>query len=478
MVSRPWSDTSAMRFLFYVAIFVTFAFQNQAFADIYTPVAAKLDHREFSSVLNRYYSEGFKLNGELTEGPKVKGLTSEFSEVSYSAHVNPDFEINRDGLIDIQAEIPFAYFEMRDLKIHHKMVRRVGAAKINIITKIECRYLKISLKDKVVLQTQGHIVSGKPVITQTTLPANLDFQIEGEDCEGPEDFETFLPEIALEWLRSSEGDVEILKFLNEEIIKNFWMDLKKGLEIDFFGRKIYMALLKLTHTEGEFGADIMLRWPAKEKFYLNLQEPITESNLAIKSQDLNYVLKNWVTNGCFDFTFLRSEISGVETLFGNRLYQFFIWPDLRNFNKEASFNLKIKVCFDNFKLNKISSQNVEFLHASQVFIQMNFIGPGSKELPYIFLWSKAAGLINVKTSSDGLNFNLAKSIFDFKFMYHPQMMSWRKSKPSGGPALKTILSFILPELEKLNTPVLANFKELFQSQRISYDQSQSLEFND
>ena len=109
---------------------------------------------------------------------------------------------------------------------------------------------------------------------------------------------------------------------------------------------------------------------------------------------------------------------------------------------------------------------------------MNFIGPGYKELPYIFLWSKAAGLINVKTSREGLSFNLSKSNFDFKFMYHPQMMSWRKSKPSGGPALKTILSFILPELEKLNTPVLENFKELFQSQRISYDQSQSLEFND
>jgi hypothetical protein len=457
---------------------VTFVFQNQALADIYTPVATKLDHKEFSSVLNRYYKEGFKLNGELSEVPKVKGLTAEFSKITYNAHVNPDFEISRQGLIDINAEIPFAYFEMRDLKLQHKMIRRVGSAIVNINTKVECKYLKISLSEKVNLKTNGQILNGKPRISKVNLPENLDFKIEGENCTGPKDFENFLPEIALEWLLSEEGNIEILKFLNEEIIKNFWKDLKKGLEIEFFGRKIYMALLKLTNIEEEFSADIMLRWPAKDKFYLNLQEPISDNTLAIKSQDLNYVLKNWVTNGCFDFTFLRSEISGVETLFGNRLYQFFIWPDLRNFNKEASFNLKVKVCFDSFRINKISVQDVEFLHASQVFIQMNFIGPENKELPYIFLWSKAAGLIKAKTSRDGLSFNLSKSNFDFKFMYHPQMMKWRRSKPSGGPALKTILSFILPELEKLNTPILENFKELFQSQKIIYDQNKNLEFKD
>ena len=287
-----------------------------------------------------------------------------------------------------------------------------------------------------------------------------------------------MPDIALDWLHSPEGEVEILKFLNEEIIASFWKSLKKGLEIDFLGRKIYIALLNLQVIEEETKVNLMIRWPKENKFFLNLKEPETDANFAIKSEDFQDVLKSWVSGGCFDLAFKRNEISGINKLFENRFYQFFVWSDLINFNTKASFNLKIKICVNSIEVVKVSSGEIKFKHNSNVYIQMNFLGSGDKELPYMLFWSKADGHMNLRTTNDGLKFNLSESKFNFKYKYHSEMTKWRKSKPTGGPALGTILSFVLPELEAMNKSVLDDFSEVFKNQKITYDNRNYFELRD
>jgi hypothetical protein len=345
-----------------LAILFTLPIAQLAKADLYTPISVNLNHEEFTTVLNRYFNKGFAIEDSLSEIPKIPGLKASYSKVNYSAQVNPSFNVDSNGRLTIDSDVPFAFFEMHDLKLHHQMVRRVGSVKVNINTKIECEYLKISLKEKIRFEVEGEFIKSKPLIKKALLPSNLDFKIDFKNCIAPKDFENFLPELALEWLNSIDGEKEILKFLNDEIVKNFWVDLKKGLEIEFLGRKIYLALLQINNSNTNFNVNFMVRWPKEDSFYLNMKEPVSLNSLAIKTSDLDLIFKKWITKGCFDLVFFRKDISGIEKLFGNRLYQFFIWGDLANFKKEADFNLKIKICLDDFKLQKVFPKENHIYH--------------------------------------------------------------------------------------------------------------------
>jgi hypothetical protein len=475
---RPWSEEKGMTArLIVLSVFFLFT-SKTSFADIYTPVNVQLDLNEFSSVLNRYFSKGIKVSEKLLEVPKIKGLTAEFANINYEADILPNFTVNSEGQFLIDTEIPMAYFQLDQIKINHKMIKKVGSTKININTSIQCDSLKISLKEKINLKANLVFLKGRPEIQNVVLPDNLDFNVEGDNCFGPKDFEIFLPDIALEWLSSDEGHTQILKFINEEIVSAFWSSIKKGLEINFLGRTIFIALLDIKNTKDNSKVNLMIRWPKEDKFFLNLKDPDTKSNFAIKSSDFNDVLKSWVIGGCFNLNFKRSEISGIEKLFENRFYQLFVWNDLMNFNTKANFNLKIRICVNDIEINKTSSNEIKFKHNSNVYMQMNFLGAGNKELPYMFFWSKADGFMNLRTTKEGLKFNLSDSKFNFKYKYHPDMMKWRKSTPSGGPALSTILSFVLPELETTNISVLDDFKEIFINQKINFDSKNYLELND
>lgn len=439
---------------------------NTSKADIYTPINVSLSVDEFNSVLNRYFENGFNLDDKLTELPKIKGLTATFSEVKYKANIKPRFELDEDSNIKISSFIDLAQFELFDLDLKYKTTRKVGSTKINIRTEIQCEYLKVYLVEDIKYEVSGILEKNKPKIISSYLPNNLDLRIESKNCVGPKDFEVFLPEILLKWLITDDGEKETLSFLNNEVIDTFWTDLKKGIEVDFFGRPLFFALLNFQQINGDFKVNLMVRWPKEDKFYLNLADPKVMGQFNIGAKDFEYIVKNWMSTGCFSFTFERKDISGVDKLFNNRFYQFFVWPDLANFNKNANFNLKLKVCFENIVSTINADKTLNLAHQSSVFIQMNFIGSQNKELPYIYLWSKAAGNIKLFTNEKGLAFSLINNKFDFKYMNHPKMSEWRKSKPTGGPAIKTIMGFILPELEKLQTTILPNFKEVFENKKI------------
>ncbi len=456
-----------MKFMILVLIVTSFSmFANTSKADIYTPINVSLSVDEFNSVLNRYFEEGFNLDDNLTELPKVKGLTAIFSEIKYKANIKPQFELNKDSSLEINSNIELAYFELFNIDLKYKTTRKVGSTKINIRTEIQCEYLKVFLVEEIEYSVSGVLEKNKPKITNSVLPSNLDLRIESKNCVGPEDFETFLPEILLKWLITADGEKETLSFLNNEVIEAFWIDLKKGIEVDFFGRPLFFALLNFQQIDDQFKVNLMIRWPKEDKFYLNLADPKAMGQFNIGTKDFDYIVKNWVSTGCFDFKFDRKDISGVDKLFNNRFYQFFVWPDLANFNKDANFNLKLKVCFEKATSSLNRDKSLNSTHESSVYLQMNFIGAKNKELPYIYLWSKAAGNIKLFTNENGLAFSLLNSKFDFKYMNHPKMSEWRKSKPSGGPAIRTIMGFILPELEKLQTTVLPNFKEVFENKKI------------
>ncbi len=459
-------------------LIVIVGFSQEVAADIYTPVSVNLTVDEFNTVLNRYFESGFKLEDSLDEIPKINGLDAKFSSVKYKANIKPKFELDQNSKIKIYSKIDFAQFEINRLDLKYKTTRKVGSTTINIKTEIKCDYLKIYMQDGIEYNVEGVLEKNKPKITKSDLPDNLDFKIDSSNCTGPKDFETFLPEIALKWLATRDGNIETLKFINQEIIDAFWINLKKGIEIDIFGRKIYLALLNFIQDGKDFKVNLMVRWPKNDQFYLNLKDPDSEGSLTMKSMDFDRVLNQWIKGGCFEFTFLRSDMPAVDKLFNNRLYQFFIWNDLTNFSKSANFNLKVKLCLEDIKLESDLYHGLRFKHKSSVIVQMNFLGTENKELPYVFLWSKVEGYIDIVTNENGMALRLQKSTFDFKYSYHPKMSEWRKSKPSGGPAIKTIMGYVLPAIEELKTVMLPNFKEVFENKKVIYNQNSNLYFKD
>jgi hypothetical protein len=444
-------------------------------ADIYTPVATQIETQDLNSILNRLFQKGLNLEGSLTELPKIKGLSGNFEKLEYKAKFKPKFEFESLDKINISTEIDEAYFWSKNLHLKYKIVKRVGSSKININTEIICDEIKVSLYEPIEYAVESRLYKNKVTAYKSSLPNNLDFKIESKNCLGPKGFEDFFPDLILEWIVSKEGVQQSLDFLNKEVLETYWNKIKSGYEIEFLGRKIFFSLLEIKENLRKFDLSLMLRWPDKDSFYLNMKDSKEGENFSISSQDLNIIVKDWINKGCFKFNYKRKDIAGVEKLFGSRLIQAFVWPDLMNFNRNVDFNFNISLCTQDLKFVQSNNQLV-FQHSSSVFVEMNFKGPNSVNLPYMFFWSKASGQFVLSSGNQGLQLNLKNTKVDFKHQFHPNMMTWRKSKPSKNISLNLLVSYVLPEIEKLNVTILEDFEEVFGKKRVMYDPGSYLIF--
>ncbi|MBY0384501.1 hypothetical protein K2X05_05015, partial [bacterium] len=87
----------------------------------------------------------------------------------------------------------------------------------------------------------------------------------------------------------------------------------------------------------------------------------SQSGLIVSQKYLQNLISYLHEDGFFYKEYLAQQIPGLGRLFKNRFFQFFLWPDLMNFKKNAAFSFEILAkAKPKVKLNKVHQGSAWF----------------------------------------------------------------------------------------------------------------------
>lgn len=444
-----------------ISTFFVFAacYSSNTKADIYTPVVLNMTSEQLNTILNSSFKDGLVLDNELKEVPKIKGLKVQAESIRYSAKFVPHFEILKDGVVKLNISIQDIKFKIDNFAVQYKLTQNQGSLRVNVFTKIDCDSLTIKSARHVDINALGTIKAHQPWVGDLNFTEAPEFDILSNNCEAPGNYKEKLTEIATEWLVSDEGKEKLIELVNNDVISEYWNDFKKGLEFNFVGRKIYIALVEL-NIEELLSAKVQIRWPYREQIYLNTRFPDANQIFTYSIDDLKKVLTDWIPKECFQLRFTRAELPAAEDLFNSRFMQFFAWSDLMNFPKDIDFRFYVKLCVSNLNIKHALKNGIKFDHNSIVMAQLNLI-IDNKERPYVVAHGKGSGEMSVVSTDTGMGLQLEKSNFTMEARFHSKMAEWRGNKKySGTPSMSMIFPRVIKGLEEKPIAIAEEFTSL------------------
>ena len=447
-------------FLFFGVIFFSFNVKSE----IYTPVNLSLTFEELTKVLNHPFKGGIEAEGQIDAMPQIPDLLQqEFREVFYKAKFFPEIFVDKNGGIHVKVRISEFLLDLKDLHIGYQQSRETNSFHAGELVSIKCESLQISLNQEISYEANGSLNTNPPKVWELEVPEDMDFDVNAQNCEGSEDIKGIILESIIKWSYSNKGRKKILEVLNTNVIEFYWGKLREGLEVDIMGRKIWIAISSLSFSD-KVRAEVMIRWP-NENYSTRAEVPMnSEAIFSMSSEGFNEILENWLSQGCYAFTMERKDIPGIDELFESGIKKFFAWRDLENFVSGVNFKLDIKLCPKVMEIKDISSQGITIHHKSDIQIEMSFLNSKSKAFPYMVAWTEAEGDLNLESGPEGLSVRLSGTEVDFKSKFHPEMNTWRKSKPKSGPNFYFLESHVLDGLEDSRFPILEGYKDIFGNQ--------------
>jgi hypothetical protein len=239
--------------------------------------------------------------------------------------------------------------------IIHRMVNGVN---VEIFLKGQCNNLNIRSTNNADFNTQvgiqienGHIVPNMVSLDIVQAPA---WEVTIENCQAPAGYEATLKEEILKLFQDKQKIIALLaspikqkvkdiaQVINGEIFKQVTTKLGKDHSIS-----LYPSHVTLNTTKNLFliagNVELFLKTNVKENSFVEDEEFIASLGGVEKSGI--YLSQKWISSAILTakskkelkYKFTSNSVSGLKSLFSNRLYQFFLWPDLMSFSKQAEF---------------------------------------------------------------------------------------------------------------------------------------------
>jgi hypothetical protein len=332
------------------------------------------------------------------------------------------------------------------------VIRRSGV-RAKVKTKISCPILNIKLKNwsgfvESTLSYENH----RLLISKEGSVFNLEgseMQTDLSGCQAPIGANLLFKDEIKKWIASDEGEgflvSEAINF-GQEFIDDEWEKIKeKDLKINLLGNEIRIEVADLKFFEDHIKSlGLVTSKSEKTEYTLLLPEGALEREfekpvVITPKSFFSKLVPDFVKEASINLNFTRSDIPGVDFLFGSRFIQFFVWSDLLNFKKSADFKAELSILESDVELKNLSEQGFVYDVNGRHNVLMSFLNSKGSGFPYMNFNGGLKAKLIFNLNSDGLGVQLSKPKITAKSSWHPLMSKWRKSKPSGKPWMGVIL---------------------------------------
>lgn len=254
------------------------------------------------------------------------------------------------------------FLKIGKIKTDAVIVKNVGGVQATIYLKGECRNLMITTEDS--LELTGNVRLG---VRDHSLMASLldlralneqNWEMSVESCEGPKGYQQALEEQLREFISNKQkmqdvllqpfqvqinkkvSDIQARLFAEKQMSLNSSVSVilhPKSVDLDeVTGQLLISGLVK---TQLESASEVQKHVDAlltKEEF-----SKLSQNGFFISQKYISALTESLHDTGFFYKSYLAQSIPGLSSLFRSRLFQFFLWPDLMNFKRNAPFTFEV-----------------------------------------------------------------------------------------------------------------------------------------
>ncbi len=281
-------------------------------------------------------------------------------KIQYDLQVKPDEASPTRFYYDLL--FPNGRIEISRIKTNAVIHKNVGGVQATVYLKGECR--NIAIETSGALKSLGSIQIVKKGSSLGVAVKSIDYQnqqnwkMSVESCAGPKGYQQALEKELRNLLNNktkmaqllmqpiqNQTDLKIAK-LNEYLFSDKQIPLQDGMALTFkpvgvdLDEATGQVLLKgLVKTDFTSTAESQQYIPAP--LFAEDLGVVSQSGLMISQKYIQALTKHIHESGVLYKSYLAQQIPGLDRLFRSRLFQFFLWPDLMNFRKNAPFTFKV-----------------------------------------------------------------------------------------------------------------------------------------
>lgn len=429
-------------------------------ADLISEFGLSLSKTSVNKFLSQISGE-FKVNDEDVELGKegiLKDLDYSSSKLFLDADL--DFRFADQNALMATADIRSVGIKLKDFNYTEITIIKRTGVNARVTTKISCKELVIELKDwDVDLVSPVKFGAGRFVLgrSQGSLsPTGREVEVDLSKCTAPKGVDLVLKKLVLEWIASAEGNKILFgavldygqTFMDTEFEK-----LKNSLNLDILDKRIDLFFETVSFLKDKVEILGLLKAESKKNDYslsLNqsdFEKAKTGADVLLPKDFFLKLFPDFMKEVMVNLELKRADVPQVDSLFGSRFVQFFVWRDLLNFKKSSDFVANVEI--DTQKLELVSlGSNFTYKLGGSHKIDMDFLNSKGTRYPYIDFTGSMSADLNLDFTDNGISVGITNPDLSAQAGWDEDMKSWRKSKPNGKPWMSVIIPQIKNALKK------------------------------
>lgn len=310
-----------------------------------------------------------KFSGEETQIIPLWKIDGEYESAAENIRLQLkyDLQLQQDPnfitRFNYQMNFPTGQIDISKVSTNAVIIKNVGGVQATIYLKGECRDIHIETQGP--LQFNGGLELSSKEHTLGALLRSIHYQNEQQwtmtvgDCQGPKGYrETLEKELRALLLDKEKMQSLLMRPFQEQVDKkiatlNEQLFSEKLIQIvDNVQVNLKPVALELNSQTGQILLRGLIKTDLKAQKTENhfVEAPFTDENLAqvsksgfmISQKYIQRLMEELYSQGYMQQTYLAQQIPGLSTLFKNRLFQFFLWPDLMRFKTNSAFSFQIE----------------------------------------------------------------------------------------------------------------------------------------
>lgn len=345
-----------------------------------------------------------------------------YATVVENIHVKMDYqykvepEKNEFAKYSFHAQLQNLSMNVEKVVTDDVIMPQLGNIHINIGINGECRNLLIEhVGEPVSMDGQLEVVNvaGKLFIKVNNLVVDFDhnWSMQVNDCHGPHGYDQTLKQAILEFLKDKnfignylgqqlQGKLNaVATELTESVLQPHVIQVGEQAELRLEPGEVFLekqtGLLKvkgLVLSQFEEADQ-----PNHVPFVIEDEAKVKDSGFVLSPKFLKVLSTQFYQNKVYKYSFASKDIDGFNRLMSSRFYQFFLFPDLMNFDRKSNFQ------FDGFlnanpDVSIIGGQLGYLWFAIQGSARVDMLAPTERGyVPYIHFQSdiRAKGWISI-----------------------------------------------------------------------------------
>lgn len=182
----------------------------------------------------------------------------------------------------------------------------------------------------------------------------------------------------------------------------------------------------LTKAGSTVGADTLTR-----NYDPSILNSVTASGYVLPKGTLQRIMNYLFSNGELQYRVSSTDVPSFESLMNSRFDQFFVWPDLMQFDPSAVFYFDVGTqAVPQLGAGSMLKKGGSSWPATTPLIVHQWAPAGNQYLPYVDFTAPVSGQLFATMSSGNLNLQMQSTSLNIQATFRPEFQNYRAVDPS------------------------------------------------